>query len=56
MVVIGNGGSEYGVRGYISAYDAETGKGGVAGFTRCREILPRASSQSYEGGRQDVER
>ncbi len=26
MVVIGNAGAEYGVRGYISAYDAETGK------------------------------
>jgi quinohemoprotein ethanol dehydrogenase len=25
-VVIGNGGSEFGVRGYVSAYDAETGK------------------------------
>lgn len=25
-VVIGNGGSEYGVRGYVSAYDADTGK------------------------------
>ncbi len=25
-VIIGNGGAEYGVRGYISAYDAETGK------------------------------
>src|SRR5713101_7696358 len=25
-VLIGNGGSEYGVRGYISAYDADTGK------------------------------
>jgi PQQ-dependent dehydrogenase (methanol/ethanol family) len=25
-VLIGNGGSEYGVRGYISAFDAETGK------------------------------
>ena len=25
-VVIGNGGSEYGVRGYVSAYDAESGK------------------------------
>jgi outer membrane protein assembly factor BamB len=25
-VVIGNSGSEYGVRGYISAYDAETGE------------------------------
>ena len=25
-VIIGNGGSEYGVRGYVSAYDADTGK------------------------------
>jgi alcohol dehydrogenase (cytochrome c)/quinohemoprotein ethanol dehydrogenase len=25
-VVIGNGGAEFGVRGYVSAYDAETGK------------------------------
>jgi quinohemoprotein ethanol dehydrogenase len=25
-VLIGNGGAEYGVRGYISAYDAATGK------------------------------
>ena len=25
-VVIGNGGAEYGVRGYVSAYDAETGE------------------------------
>lgn len=25
-VIIGNGGSEYGVRGYVSAYDAATGK------------------------------
>jgi quinohemoprotein ethanol dehydrogenase len=26
LVMIGNAGSEYGVRGYVSAYDAETGK------------------------------
>jgi PQQ-dependent dehydrogenase (methanol/ethanol family) len=26
LVIIGNAGAEYGVRGYISAYDAETGK------------------------------
>jgi len=26
LVVIGNAGSEYGVRGYVSAYDAESGK------------------------------
>ena len=26
LVIIGNGGAEYGVRGYVSAYDAETGE------------------------------
>ena len=26
MVLIGNGGAEFGVRGYVSAYDADTGK------------------------------
>jgi quinohemoprotein ethanol dehydrogenase len=26
MVIIGNGGAEYGVRGYVTAYDAESGK------------------------------
>ena len=26
LVLIGNGGAEYGVRGYVSAYDAQTGK------------------------------
>jgi PQQ-dependent dehydrogenase (methanol/ethanol family) len=26
MVLIGNGGAEYGVRGYLTAYDAQTGK------------------------------
>jgi PQQ-dependent dehydrogenase (methanol/ethanol family) len=26
MAIVGNGGAEYGVRGYITAYDAETGK------------------------------
>ena len=26
MVIIGNGGAEFGVRGYVSAYDAETGE------------------------------
>ncbi|HEY8571295.1 PQQ-dependent dehydrogenase, methanol/ethanol family [Phenylobacterium sp.] len=26
MVIVGNGGAEYNVRGYVSAYDAETGK------------------------------
>ena len=26
MVLIGNGGAEYDVRGYVTAYDADTGK------------------------------
>ena len=25
-VIIGNGGAEFGVRGYVTAYDAQTGK------------------------------
>ncbi len=25
-MIIGNGGAEFGVRGYVTAYDAETGK------------------------------
>jgi quinohemoprotein ethanol dehydrogenase len=32
-VIIGNGGAEYGVRGYVSAYDAETGALGWRWFT-----------------------
>jgi quinohemoprotein ethanol dehydrogenase len=32
-VLIGNGGAEYGVRGYVSAYDAETGALGWRWFT-----------------------
>ena len=29
LVVIGNGGAEYGVRGYVSAYDAATGAAAI---------------------------
>ncbi|MFP3335131.1 PQQ-dependent dehydrogenase, methanol/ethanol family, partial [Pseudomonas sp. SIMBA_064] len=32
-VIIGNGGAEYGVRGYVTAYDAETGKQAWRFFT-----------------------
>lgn len=32
-VIIGNGGAEYGVRGYITAYDAQTGKQAWRWFT-----------------------
>ena len=36
MVLIGNAGGEFGVRGYLSAYDAETGKAGLAHLHRPR--------------------
>ncbi len=35
-VVIGNGGADYGVRGYVTAYDAATGKQAVALLHRAR--------------------
>ena len=43
MVVIGNAGSEYGVRGYITAYDAETGKQKWRFYT-----VPGNPSQGFE--------
>ena len=33
-VIIGVAGGEYGIRGFIAAYDAKTGQGGVALSTR----------------------
>jgi quinohemoprotein ethanol dehydrogenase len=42
-VVIGNGGAEYGVRGYVSAYDAETGALRWRWFT-----VPGDPSRPYE--------
>jgi quinohemoprotein ethanol dehydrogenase len=42
-VVIGNGGAEYGVRGYVSAYDAETGALRWRWFT-----VPGDPQQPYE--------
>jgi quinohemoprotein ethanol dehydrogenase len=42
-VIIGNGGSEIGVRGYISAYDAKTGKLAWRFYT-----VPGDPSQPYE--------
>ena len=44
-VIIGNGGAEYGVRGYITAYDAETATRSGAG-SRCRAIPPSPSRTS----------
>ena len=42
-VVIGNGGAEYGVRGYVTAYDAETGKQAWRFYT-----VPGDPSQPFE--------
>jgi quinohemoprotein ethanol dehydrogenase len=42
-VIIGNGGAEYGVRGYITAYDAESGKQAWRWFT-----VPGDPSKPFE--------
>ncbi|RED32664.1 quinohemoprotein ethanol dehydrogenase [Rhodopseudomonas thermotolerans] len=42
-VVIGNGGAEYGARGYVTAYDAETGKQAWRWFT-----VPGDPSKPFE--------
>jgi quinohemoprotein ethanol dehydrogenase len=42
-VVIGNGGSEYGVRGYVTAYDAETGDQGWRWF-----VVPGDPAKPFE--------
>ena len=42
-VIIGNGGAEYGVRGYVSAYDAETGDEAWRFYT-----VPGDPSQPFE--------
>lgn len=42
-VIIGNGGAEYGVRGYVSAYDAETSKQAWRTY-----IVPGDPSQPFE--------
>ncbi len=43
LVVIGNGGAEYGVRGYITAYDADTGEEAWRFYT-----VPGDPSQPFE--------
>ena len=42
-VIIGNGGAEYGVRGYVTAYDAKTGKQTWRWFT-----VPGDPSKPFE--------
>jgi PQQ-dependent dehydrogenase (methanol/ethanol family) len=43
LVIVGNAGSEYGVRGFVSAYDAETGKQAWRFYT-----VPGDPSQGFE--------
>jgi quinohemoprotein ethanol dehydrogenase len=43
LVIIGNAGNEYGVRGYVTAYDAETGKQAWRTYT-----VPGDPSQPFE--------
>jgi len=43
LVIIGNAGAEYGVRGYVSAYDAETGKEAWRFYT-----VPGDPAQGFE--------
>jgi PQQ-dependent dehydrogenase (methanol/ethanol family) len=49
MVVIGNAGAEYGVRGYISAFDAETGKMAWRFYT-----VPGDPSKKFESKAMEV--
>lgn len=44
QVIIGNGGGEYGVRGYVSAYDAETGEQSWRFF-----VVPGNPADGFEG-------
>ena len=54
-VLIGNGGAEMGVRGYVSAYDAETGEAFLAifhcsrrSFEAVRKSDPRESCEDLD--------
>src|SRR3984885_1211479 len=47
LVVIGNGGSEMGVRGYVSAYDAETGKMAWRFYTTPGDLPNRFGSRIF---------
>ena len=50
-VIIGNGGAEYGVRGYVSAYDAATGALAWRFFTRSRRSRARLRERDDGRGR-----
>ena len=56
LVVIGNGGAEFGVRGYVSAYDAETGEHALALLHRARQPRGRLRERGPGEGRADLDR
>ena len=55
-VIIGNGGGEYGVRGYVSAYDADTGKLAWRFHTVPGEPARGFESPAMDARREDVDR
>ena len=55
-VLIGNGGAEFGVRGYVSAYDAETGKLAWRFYTVPGNPARRLRERGDGDGREDLER
>ena len=55
-VIIGNAGGEYSARGFVSAYDAETGKLDLALLHRSRRSLQAVREQSHGNRGQDLDR
>ena len=55
-VLIGNGGGEYGVRGYFSAYDAATGKLAWRFYTVPGDPEARVRASGTRAGREDLDR
>ena len=54
-VIIGNGGAEYGVRGYVTAYDADDRRAEAGAGSRCRATRPSRFEDDVDGqGRQDL--
>ncbi len=54
-VIIGNGGAEFGVRGYVSAYDANTGKQVWRFYTVPGDPANGVREQGHGDGRQDLD-
>ena len=55
-MIIGNAGAEFGVRGYVSAYDAETGKLAWRMYTVPGDPQARLRVEGDGAGGEDVER